>query len=367
RIGKYALLLYIYCYFSCFRQIASQFIRARGLVRLFMLDGILCVFGQLICNLILVCAFKLGVTGYLISFIVSDAFSLAFLVLMGSLYKYADSRFFNKKLFREMLSFSVWLIPTYMLWWVTSSSDQWFVVSMVGEVENGIYAVAYKLPTLLMLVTTMFYQAWQMSSIEERNSKGLGKFYQNVFSAYSSLLFAAAAGLFLIVKPLTFLLTSDGSNGTRFYEAYLFTPILIISMVFQCFCQFLSSVYTTTKRSKNSLWTALVAAVPNIILNLILIKPFGVWGAAIATALSYFACFAVRLWDVRRYIRFFVNIPRLVVNTVLLVLMALCVGAQIKLWVLWIVVLFILSAVINFGAIVRTLKRILNKKAPSGR
>ncbi|MBQ5316269.1 MAG: polysaccharide biosynthesis C-terminal domain-containing protein [Oscillospiraceae bacterium] len=360
-IGKYALLLYIYCYFSCFRQIASQFVRARNMVRLFILDGILTTITQLICNCIFIIGLKMSVTGYILSFIISDGLSLVFLTLMGSLWKYADTKFYDRQLFREMLGFSVWLIPTYMLWWVTSSSDQWFVVSMIGETENGIYAAAYKLPTLLMLVTTMFYQAWQMSSIEERNSKGLGKFYQNVFSAYSSLLFLAAAGLIMLVKPLTFILTSDGSNGTRYYEAYMFTPILIISMVFQCMCQFLSSVYTTTKRSRNSLWTALFAAVPNIIMNFILIKPFGVWGAAAATALSYCACFAVRLWDVRHYIRFYVNIPRLVINSVLLILMTVAVGVHGKLWVMWLIILFILSAVMNFGAVIRTLKRILNR------
>ena len=147
---------------------------------------------------------------------------------------------------------------------------------MVGDTENGIYSIAYKLPTLLMLVTTMFYQAWQMSSIEERNSRGLGKFYETVFGAYSSLLYIAAAGLIMLCKPLTLILTGT-AEGSRFQEAYVFTPILIISMIFQCFCQFLSSVYTTKKRSVNSCATAFVAAAVNIILNFLLIPQYGVW------------------------------------------------------------------------------------------
>lgn len=32
-IGDYSFLLYIYCYFSCFRQIASQYVRARGVCK----------------------------------------------------------------------------------------------------------------------------------------------------------------------------------------------------------------------------------------------------------------------------------------------------------------------------------------------
>lgn len=362
RIGKYSFVLYLYCFFCCFRQIASQYVRARGYVKLFMADGVVAVFNQLILNLILIVGFKLGVTGYVLSFVISDCISIVWLTLLARLDKCIDTRFSDIDLFKEMLKFSAPLIPTYVLWWVTSASDRWFVVEMVGETENGIYSIGYKLPNLILLVTTMFYQAWQMSSIEERDSKDLGKFYQNVFGAYSSVLFIAAAGLIMLVKPLTMVLTGDGSNGTHFYEAYLFTPILIISMLFQCCCQFLSSIYSTRKRSLNSLFTALVAAVTNVVLNLILIKKHGMWGAAIATACSYFACFAVRLFDARRLIYFRVNYIRLIVNTLIVVIMAILVGTEAKLWVLWVILLFLICCIYNLGALYKTIKRILYKK-----
>lgn len=263
-----------------------------------------------------------------------------------------------------MLKFSAPLIPTYILWWITSASDRWFVKGMVGSAENGIYSVSYKLPTLLMLVTTMFYQAWQMSSIEERNSKGLGKFYANVFNAYSSLLFIAAAGIILLVKPLTSLLTPTASEGKQFYLAYLYTPILVISMVFQCFCQFLSSIYTTRKRSLNSLYTALVAAFTNLLLNFLLIPRIGVYGAAIATAMSYFACFTVRIVDSRRIIPFKVNFLRLIINSVMILAMCVLSIKRPEHWLIPQIIIFILVLLFDFNAIVATLQRILNKKAP---
>ncbi|MBQ7990808.1 MAG: polysaccharide biosynthesis C-terminal domain-containing protein [Oscillospiraceae bacterium] len=361
KIGSFTVLLYIYCYFSCFRDITSTFTRSRGMVKLFMVDGVLTTITQVICNVVFIIGLKMSVRGYILSFIVSDLFSITFLYIMGNTAKYADTKYFDSKVLRQMLSFSIWLIPTYILWWVTSSSDQWFIVHMVGDTENGIYSIAYKLPTLLMFVTTMFYQAWQMSSIEEKDSRGIGKFYQTVFGSYSSLLFVAAAGLILFVKPLTFILTGDGSNGTRFYEAYAFTPILIISMLFQCFCQFLSSVYTTTKRSVNSLTTALVAALTNIVLNLFLIKAFGIWGAAIATAFSYVACFIVRLWDVRRFIYFKVNLARFGINSLAVVIMAFIAAKEPPLKYVWLTLVFVLLTSINFGNVLKTVKRLLRR------
>lgn len=359
-IGSYTFLLYIYCYFSCFRQMASQFVRARGYVKLFAADGILTVFVQVISTLILIWGCKLGVTGYVLSFVISDVCSLLFLTSIAGLHKYVDAFYIDKKVIGEMLKFSAPLIPTYLLWWVTSASDRWFVIIMVGETENGIYSMAYKLPTLLMLVTTMFYQAWQMSSIEERNSRSLGKFYETVFGAYSSLLYIAAAGLIMLCKPLTLILTGT-AEGSRFQEAHIFTPILIIAMVFQCFCQFLSSVYTTKKRSVNSCATALVAAVVNIILNFLLIPQYGVWGAAIATASAYFACFAVRLFDVRKFIFFKVDYFRFLVNTVIIIFMCVITAKQPSVYWVGLILGFVVCLVYNFDAIIKTLRKLLSR------
>lgn len=359
-IGGYAFLLYIYCYFSCFRQMASQFVRARGYVKLFAADGILTVLVQVISNLILIWGLKLSVTGYVVSFVISDVSSLLFLTAVAGLHKYVDAFYIDKNVMMEMLRFSAPLIPTYLLWWVTSASDRWFVINMVGETENGIYSIAYKLPTLLMLVTTMFYQAWQMSSIEERNSRGLGKFYETVFGAYSSLLYIAAAGLIMLCKPLTLILTGT-AEGSRFQEAHIFTPVLIIAMVFQCFCQFLSSVYTTKKRSVNSCATAFVAAAVNLILNFLLIPQYGVWGAAIATASSYFACFAVRLFDARKFIFFRVDYFRFLVNTVILLFMCVITAKQPSVYWVGLILGFVVCLVYNFDAVIKTLRKILSR------
>lgn len=357
----YSFLLYVYCYFSCFRQVAAQFVRAQGGIKLYLVDGVMSTFVQLIANIVMVVFLHMGVTGYVLAFIIADSLSLAFLTVVARLGQCLHMKFFDGKIAREMLKFAAPLIPTYMLWWITSSSDQWFMTYMIGKDESGVYSSGYTLPTLLMLVTTIFYQAWQMSSIEERNSRTLGKFYENVFGAYTSLMFIAGAGLIMLVKPLTFILTGKGENGQDYFEAYRVVPILAAAMLFQCFCQFLSSVYTTKKQSVNSCATAFVAAVVNIILNFVLIPEHGMFGAAIATAASYFACFAVRLFDARRYIFFRVDYLRLIVNTVIIVVMCIVVAKEPSLWVLGVILCFAVSLWYNMDAVLKTLRKILSR------
>jgi O-antigen/teichoic acid export membrane protein len=359
-IKNYGFLLYVYCYCSTFRQLASNYVRAAGLIKLFAADGIISMLTIAISNILLLRVFGMGVTGYILSTIISDSLSFIGLTIIAQIYKKLDIKFINLKLIKEMLKYAVPLIPAYVLWWIISASDRWFVYKMVSPADNGVYSVSYKIPGLLITLTTLFFQAWQMSAIENKNEKDISSFYKTVFGAYSSVVFIAAAGMIMMVKPLTYILVDD-KPGKNFIFAYHYTPILIIAMVFQCFCQFLSSIYNAHKKSVNSLWTSLAAAVMNVALNFILIPYFKVYGAAIATALSYFTCYAIRIFDARKITPFKVAHLKIAINTLIVGYMAYTASAELPFVYIQLVLLFVVITVLNFDAVMKTLKKILKK------
>lgn len=357
----YGLLLFVYCFFSSFKQLAASFVRARGLVKLFAVDGIFSTLIIVVSNLILLLKFDLGVTGYVCSIIISDALSLLGLIVISELYKFFDIKSLDKKLFKEIVKYSLPLVPTYILWWITSASDRYFVIAMVSSAENGIYSAAHKIPTLLLLVTTLFYQAWQMSAIENKDDRDLSGYYKQVYGAYSSLLFIAAAGLIMIAKPFTYILV-DNDPEKNFVFGYHYTPILIIAMIFQCLCQFLSSIYNVRKKSVNSMVTSIVAAVVNIVLDILLIPRLGAYGAAIATMTAYFACFMVRVFDTRSYVKFDISWFKMIVNMIVVGYMAIVAITEPKAEYVQLIVLFISVAVFNFEAVLSTLKNFITVK-----
>ena len=232
---------------------------------------------------------------------------------------------------------------------------------MVSSAENGIYSAAHKIPTLLLLVTTLFYQAWQMSAIENKDDRDLSGYYKQVYGAYSSLLFIAAAGLIMIVKPFTYILV-DNDPEKNFVFGYHYTPILIIAMIFQCLCQFLSSIYNVRKKSVNSMVTSIVAAVVNIVLDILLIPRLGAYGAAIATMTAYFACFMVRVFDTRSYVKFDISWFKMIVNMIVVGYMAIVAITEPKAEYVQLIVLFIAVAVFNFDAVLSTLKNFITVK-----
>lgn len=352
-IQSYIFLLFIYMITSSFRMLNQYFIRARGLVKLFSADGILTTFIMLICNILFLVKFNLGVTGYILSIIVSDFLSSVFICTISNNLKYIKFKGLEKEVVSAMVRYSAPLIPTYILWWVVGLSDRYFIRYMIDADANGLYSMANKIPSLISIVSTIFFQAWQMSAITEYQSEGARTFYSKILNAYQSLMVIACGGILLFLNPIMKLI----AGSTDFYSGYVYVPFLLIAVLFCCFCQFLSSIYSAIKKTKNSFYTSIVAAVLNVVLNIVLIPRLGVQGACLATLFAYGGCFVIRVIDTRQYIRYDFKVSRLITNLILLLVMSGTILMNYKHITLWLLAGFILILCYNFSAIMDTLNQ----------
>lgn len=361
-----AMLLALYVAMSSIRMLFQQFVRSREMVKLFSLDGILATLVLFIFNVVFIAKMGMGVKGFMISVILSDFCSSVFLFGTAQLGQFFRPRWFSKKLAGAMMKFAVPLIPTIVMWTITSLSDRLFITNMhstrveLGESVAGLYAVANRIPNLISMVSTIFFQAWNMSAITENNSKGVGKFYGRVYSAYQAILFIASAGLLMIIRPVSSFLTNT-SNYEEYSTIYVYTPILIIAVVFMSLNQFLGGIYNARKLSKNSALTSLVACITNLVMNFFLIPEWGLQGAAIATFLSYYVCYWARMIDARYYVPFKFSIIKSFVNTGLVFLMSWLIIFSVPFWQVWNILLFIAVLAINAKDLLSTVKKIIRK------
>ncbi len=365
-IRGYTLLLVIYVTTSSLRMLCQQFVRSRDMVKLFSLDGILATLTLFLFNLLFIAVFKWGVAGFMLAVILSDLLSAIFLFVVADLGKFAHPRYFNTELGVKMMRYAAPLIPTIVMWTITSVSDRLFIENMhsdraqLGEGSVTLYGYANRIPNLISMVSTIFFQAWNMSAITENESADRSEFYEKVYNAYEAILFIAAAGLLLVIKPVTgFLVVS--SNFKIYADVYLYTPILVSAVLFMSLNQFLGSIYSATKHTKNSFWTALVACSVNLVLNFALIPEWGIQGASIATFLSYYVCFWVRIIDARYYVPFKFNAVRSLINTTLLFIMAWDIIAAPKLWVLILAGLCAVVIALNYKALLLTANKLLRR------
>jgi len=365
-IDGYTILLLIYVCTSSFRALCSQFVRARGMVKLFSLDGILATLTLLIFNLVFISNFHWGVKGFMLSVILSDLCSALFLFAVAKLHQFLSIKSYNKRLATSMMKFAVPLIPTVVMWVITGFSDRLFIRYMhstkveLGESAAGIYGYATKVPNLISMVSTIFFQAWNMSAITENDSADRSRFYEKVYGAYEALLFIASAFLIAGVQIITPIFVSTARFG-EYGTVYKYTPVLVVAVLFMCLDQFLSSIYTATKHTKNSFWTSFAASMANIVLNFFLIPEWGIQGASIATFLSYYLCFWARIIDARYYVPFRFDAVKSCINTTILLAMCWVVIAKPAAYPLWLAAAIAAEIALNYKAFVMTVMKMLKK------
>lgn len=352
----YVWLVFFYICAANLHAVCANYIRACDKTATFALQGIANTVLTILLNVLLLVVFDMGVLGYVLSVALSDT-AIALVLFFGcKLYGEIDLRSGEKGLLGDMLKFSIPYIPTTLMWMITSASDRFIVTAFSGAAENGLYAAAYKLPTLISLAGGVFIEAWHFSSVNDARPEERSAFFSTVFKNYQAIMFIGASLLIILSKVFTVLLLDDS-----YYSSWKYVPMLSIAMIFSAFSAFMGSVYFLQKRSSRSMMTATVGAVCNIVLNLLLIPGYGAQGAAIATAISYFVVYGIRAVDTKKYLAFDMCIVRVSVNTLLVIAQAVIMIAELPYWQIWQIAIILVLTLINVKDIIKAMTQLLRK------
>ena len=179
-------------------------------------------------------------------------------------------------------------------------------------------AVSYKLPTLVSTLTGIFNQAWSYSAIREEGTSDETEYNNKMFKTLSAIAFMMGIGLLLLTKPFLGVYVADS-----YYDAWKYTPFLIIGCVYLTLGTFMATSYTVHKDSFGYLFSGSFGAAFNILLNFILIPVIGVYGAALATCISYIAVFMFRVFHTRKYIKYDIMYKEFILGSLLMLVSAI--------------------------------------------
>ena len=108
--------------------------------------------------------------------------------------------------------------------------------------------------------------------------------------------------------------------------------------------------------------TILVGAVVNIVLNLMMVPMIGAIGAAIGTFISCLLVFILRVITTKQFIRFNMQIPKLTLNTVILIFQAVIMILEVRYWIYLEIIFFALIVIINAGTLLNGLKSFVSMR-----
>ena len=292
------LYIYIYAVSSLVLSVPLQISRGLGDNQTYAKASLIYgIFNVFLC-LILVYFFKFELLGMVISGVISNIISGIYIIIKKSIISYIDFKLLNKKESKELISYSLPLVPNDISSWILSISDKLMLSFFCGNAAIGIYSVSTKFSTILSHVYSVFNLSWTESASISSNDDKKEVFFSNMINK----IFKICSGICLLVlsaMPIAFNLLIDDT----FSSAYIYIPILIAGSIFEIYSGLLGAIYISMKKSKNIAFSTLGAGLINIFINIIFMRKYGIIVACFSTVISYFILCIYRCFNLKRYIK----------------------------------------------------------------
>tara|TARA_B100001540_G_scaffold287254_1_gene281609 strand:- start:38 stop:1123 length:1086 start_codon:yes stop_codon:yes gene_type:complete len=232
-----------------------------------------------------------------------------FIVFLPILFKNLKIKEFSKSHLKTMVSLSIRFFPAALFFMFMELLDR-YLLKLLLEGPNvndliGIYSVGCKLASIPMLLIGAFNLGWQPFYLNNGNTKQAIMQYRKVGNIFI-LTMLSISWLVSIIMPIivTFnipFLDNYPIIGPKFIAGIEIIPFILLSHIFYAlYIINMPAIYLCNKQN----WSPILrifGALINIVLNVILIPIWGIYGAAIATAAGYGLMFLLlfyknRLW-----------------------------------------------------------------------
>lgn len=199
---------------------------------------------------------------------------------------------FSKKLIIKGLHFGLPLVFAGAMLWINNSFDKIAMRSLLPEETQfqqiGIYNVAFNFSNLMNIIRLSFTTFWIPVAYKWYNQNVSINRFNKVNTYMTIALSLMGLTAFFCRGLLYYVIQADYFDAISVFPFLLFVPLLFTSSE-------ISAVgITIKKKTIYATMATVISAVINIIGNIILIPNMGAKGAAIATAISFFAFFLAR-------------------------------------------------------------------------
>lgn len=188
--------------------------------------------------------------------------------------------FYNREFWKYSLRLSLPLVGYSVASQILTVSDRMMISKLIGNSAVGIYGTLYTVSSLSLMLwqainTSFVPYLFQNIDRKQNNIKTISFQLLSVYAGFAILLTLFAPE---IVKIL--------ATG-EYYEAINMMPPIAAGVFFTAITHLYSNIAVYHKKTKYVMYPALIAAIINLILNAICIKPFGYMAAAYTTLFSY--------------------------------------------------------------------------------
>ena len=354
---KYSILIVMNLISLSVLTFLLQIVRGIGKNKQYSFSSIIAAIVTIVLNLIFLVGFHKNGKYVLIASLISNIICTIYLLIVNKILKNVKIKYIDKKLIKDLLKYSIPMIPNELSWWIVHVSDRTIISYALGVAANGIYSVSCKFSNILSSIFNIFNLSWQESAALHINDTDKDEFFSNVINKVFNLFICFCIGI-LACLPFVFELLIKDS----YLEAYKYVPILLLANIFSVLIGLIGSIYVAKKMTKEVAKTTMIAAIINLTIDIALIKVIGIYAAAISTLVSYMLLAIYRYIDVQKYVKVKIPIKNIVVNSIIFILVVvLYLYNNIALNVINLLLCILYAIIVNKELLIE-FKKVIGKK-----
>ena len=281
-LGFLSILIYNLSYYTSSIYITQE--DSRKYVSKTAISAIL----NFVLNLFLIGYLRAGINGIFISQILSSIV-LIYLSKDG-LEKYFEFKF-DKELTKQLLILSLPLFFSGLFSILVEVIDRIFIIKILNESSAGIYSFGYRIALIYNLFILSFKTSWiphfmKLKHLDEiERSKHIGRIFTKLI--YISALIILTITLFT-EELFELKISNVNVISTQYQGSSEIIFIVMFGYFFSLMMTFFSPAPYLTNKTIHFLISDLISAVTNVGLNFVLIKTYGIKGAAYSTLIAFF-------------------------------------------------------------------------------
>lgn len=234
-------------------------------------------------------------------------------------------------LFVNMVRYALPLAATQIGWWLIGTSDRYIVTAICGMDANGLYSVAYRIPSILTVVSSIFLQAWQVSAIKGFDSKDSDGFLRKTFFSTEAALVLLCSVLIPLSPVIATVMFSGG-----FYSAWIYVPPLLVYAMLGAMSGMWGPFFSAAYDPAPMAWSTVLGGIANVVVAIPLVMVLGVQGACISSILAGFVNWGYRAYRAKKHLDVSFRVRRSFALYCILCVQAtvMCVGFPVQVWLI---------------------------------
>lgn len=270
--------------------------RGLGKIKLYSVSNFILGISTIILNIVFILSLNAGAEGLLWANTIANAFTAIVILGILKLPKYIGK--IDKPLMKDMIKYSIPLVPNSISWSIINMSDRIILTQMVSSAANGIYAMANKFPNIINVLYGYFYTAWKESAAKIVKENNKNQYYNSIYHDAKRFLYAVTICL-IAVMPFVFPIFINEAYD----EAYVYIPIVMIATYYSNLSSFYGGIFSAYKDTKIMGTTTIVAAVINLVIDLLLVNTLKIYAACFSTLIANLIVYFYRKKKLKKYLK----------------------------------------------------------------